>query len=182
MHLLILTHLIDDDNKRSLFRDCLLFIYQKNGINYAMRTDSRKGLTVVLSGWFPDSSGKVCFPLVFFLLLLFSSQFDARPSRCVCPMIGSLAVCLVFSSVYLHYLQLHSHHFLVNNSHEHSVFSRPLARVVRHGFLVTHKNEFHQVLVAHHSGWAWTVSWLNAYYWSISAGIVQNLGFFFFFF
>lgn len=71
MHLLILTHLTDDDNKRLLFRDCLLFIYQKNGINYAMRID-RKDLTVVLSGWFPDSFGKVYFPLVFFLLLLFS--------------------------------------------------------------------------------------------------------------
>lgn len=32
---------------------CLLFIYQKN----AMRIDSRKDITVVLSRWFPDFFG-----------------------------------------------------------------------------------------------------------------------------
>lgn len=121
---------------------CLLFIYQKN----AMRIDCRKDLTVVLSGWFPVFffffGGKVCFPLVFFLLLLFPRQLDARPLRPRSPDDGPLCL-FVFSSVYLHpsvasFSPLPSEKFTRT-----SVFSRTPARVARYSFLVTHKNEFH---------------------------------------
>lgn len=63
-----------------------------------MGIDRRKDPTVVLSGWFPDSSGKVCFALPSHP----HSSNDQQPT------------CLfVFLSVYLR-LSVASHHFLVN--------------------------------------------------------------------
>lgn len=63
-----------------------------------MGIDSRKDPNVVLSGWFPDSSGKVGFALPSRP----RSSNDQQP------------LCLfVFSSVYLQ-LSVASHHFLVN--------------------------------------------------------------------
>lgn len=51
-------HVVDDDHYRSLFRIVYYLYIRKNGINSAVRTDRRKDLTVVQSGWFPDLSEK----------------------------------------------------------------------------------------------------------------------------
>lgn len=91
--------------------------------------DSRKDPTVVLAGWLPDSSGKVCFALPSHPC----SSNDLQP------------LCLfVFSSVYLQ-LSVASHHFLVNiGLNIHWV----LDEVVSHVFL-EHTNQF----PLNRSGW-----------------------------